>query len=185
MKEADRMIKQMELELTTGNSIDIKSKNSFQIYKKKIDDMKAKYFKIKENFTYTKKMEDMIIQNKTEEINNINNNNINNANESQAQLHVENNSLIASNSDDKLQRAKRSALEIENMSKNVMVDLEGQTQKLNSTNSKLSMMNGSLDNSSSIMTRMMNRENRNKALVGVFSVTLATFFIFVLCSKLG
>jgi len=83
----------------------------------------------------------------------------------------------------KLDRAKRSAIEIENISKNVMVDLESQTQKLHSTQLKIGNLNTSIDNSGNLITRIMNREHRNKAIIGVFSVTLVALFIMIMYTK--
>jgi TolA-binding protein len=100
----------------------------------------------------------------------------------QSQKLLEKEALVGK-SQEKLENAKRSALEIENTSKNVMIDLESQTQKLNNIQGKIVSLNGSIDSSSSIIARIMNREHRNKALIGMFSVTLVTLFIFILCSR--
>lgn len=174
------MLKQIDLELTTNTESkeyisDVTSKN----YKGRYDELKSKFFKIKENYIYTKKMEEMIISSKkdTEE----------SMNDSNLMLQIESKNMITSNSlisAEKLENAKRSALSIENMSKNVMIDLESQTHKLQSTNAKVVLLNSSLESSSNIILKMMNRENRNKAFVGLFSVTLLTFFLFILSSRI-
>jgi hypothetical protein len=180
-KEAERMLKQMDLEITTNSALDKnKTKNTYSGYKKKFDDYKSKYFKIKESYTYTKKMEEMINNSQNEsEINlNINSSQIG----LQTQQMYKNENLISKSSEN-LENAKRAALGIENVSKNVMIDLENQSQLLNSTNSKLVMLNKTIDNSRSIITKMMNRENRNKSIIAVFSVTLLTFFLFILSSR--
>lgn len=182
MKEAERMLKQMDLELTTNSNLDGKIKNSFTTYKKKYEDMKSKYFVTKENYTYTKKMEEMILTTQREAALDVNNS-INSETElthSQKLLEKE---VLVGKSGEKLERAKRSALEIENTSKNVMLDLESQTQKLNSAQLKINGLNTSLDTSGSIITRIMDREHRNKAIIGIFSVTLVTLFVLILCSR--
>ena len=174
------MLKQIDLELTTNTESkeyisDVASKN----YKGKYDELKSKFFKIKENYIYTKKMEEMIISSKKDSEESMNDSNL--------MLQIESKNMIASNSlisAEKLENAKRSALSIENMSKNVMIDLESQTHKLQSTNAKVVLLNGSLESSSNIILKMMNRENRNKAFVGLFSVTLLTFFLFILSSRI-
>lgn len=179
-KEAERMLKQIDLELTTNTESkeyisDVASKN----YKGRYDELKSKFFKIKENYIYTKKMEEMIISSKKDSEESMNDSNL--------MLQIESKNMIASNSlisAEKLEIAKRSALSIENMSKNVMIDLESQTHKLQSTNAKVVLLNSSLESSSNIILKMMNRENRNKAFVGLFSVTLLTFFLFILSSRI-
>lgn len=174
------MLKQIDLELTTNTESkeyisDVASKN----YKGRYDELKSKFFKIKENYIYTKKMEEMIISSKKDSEESMNDSNL--------MLQIESKNMIASNSlisAEKLEIAKRSALSIENMSKNVMIDLESQTHKLQSTNAKVVLLNSSLESSSNIILKMMNRENRNKAFVGLFSVTLLTFFLFILSSRI-
>lgn len=174
------MLKQIDLELTTNTESkeyisDVASKN----YKGRYDELKSKFFKIKENYIYTKKMEEMIISSKKDSEESMNDSNL--------MLQIESKNMIASNSlisAEKLEIAKRSALNIENMSKNVMIDLESQTHKLQSTNAKVVLLNSSLESSSNIILKMMNRENRNKAFVGLFSVTLLTFFLFILSSRI-
>ncbi len=124
-------------------------------------------------------MEEMIISSKKDSEESMNDSNL--------MLQIESKNMIASNSlisAEKLENAKRSALSIENMSKNVMIDLESQTHKLQSTNAKVVLLNSSLESSSNIILKMMNRENRNKAFVGLFSVTLLTFFLFILSSRI-
>jgi hypothetical protein len=176
------MLKQMDLELTTNSNIDNKEKNIYNMYKKKNDEMKSRYFKIKENYTYTKKMEEMILSTKQDssiEVDDtINSNNVS----IQVQKIIEKDNLI-SQTDEKIQRVKRAALEIENTCKNVMINLESQNQKLNSTHSKINGLNTSIENSGSILNKIINKEHRNKAIIGMFSVTLVTLFFLILCSR--
>jgi hypothetical protein len=176
------MLKQIDLELTTNpESQECKNNVASKNYKKKYDELKSKFFKMKENYIYTKKMEEMILssQNDSQE----------GLNDSATMLQMQSKNILdqeklVSNSAEKLENAKRSVLTVENMSKNVMIDLESQTQKIQSTNSKVVLMNNSIDSSNTIITKMMNRENRNKAIVGLFSVTLLTFFLFILSSRI-
>jgi ABC-type branched-subunit amino acid transport system substrate-binding protein len=176
------MLKQIDLELTTNpESQEYKNNVASKNYKKKYDELKSKFFKMKENYIYTKKMEEMILssQNDSQE----------GLNDSATMLQMQSKNILdqeklVSNSTEKIENAKRSVLTVENMSKNVMIDLESQTQKIQSTNAKVVLMNNSIDSSNTIITKMMNRENRNKAIVGLFSVTLLTFFLFILSSRI-
>ena len=171
------MLKQMDLEITTNSNLDKNnSKTTFTNYKKKYDDLKSKHFKIKENYTYTKKMEEMI-----------------NNSQREAAMDIENgllsqqilkNEEVVGKSAQKLDKAKRAVIEMENISKNVMTDLESQTQILSATQTKLMSLNTVIENSSSVIYKIINKENRNKALVGVFSVTILTLFLFILSSRL-
>jgi hypothetical protein len=175
LKEAERMLKHIDLEVTTNYQLDSgKMKGYSSEYKKKFEDFKSRFFKIKENFTYTKKMEEMILisQKEAEQENSV------------MQLKMQDGrDLLQSNMNEKLENAKRSALTIENTSKNIMFDLENQSHQLKITNLKVNNLNKSIESSNSVISKMLNRENRSKAVIGVFSVTLLTFFLFVLSSR--
>ena len=90
----------------------------------------------------------------------------------------------ANNTYEKLQNVKRTVLGLENVSKNVMFDLENQTQTLKSTQLKIGELNSNIDSSNYMISKMLTRENRNRALLGLLSVTLITFFLFILSSKI-
>ena len=176
LKEAERMLKQIDLEVTTNTSVEsTKVKGVYAAYKKRYEDFKSKYFKTKENFTYTKKMEEMILTSQSES----------ESDNSIMQLQTkEGTESLTSKIIEKLETAKRSALAIESTTNNVMFDLEHQSQQLKTTNLKVNNLNTSIEASNSIITKIMNRENRSKAVIGVFSVTLLTFFLFILSSRL-
>ncbi len=170
------MLKQIDLEVTTNTSVEsTKVKGVYAAYKKRYEDFKSKYFKTKENFTYTKKMEEMILTSQSES----------ESDNSIMQLQTkEGTESLTSKIIEKLETAKRSALAIESTTNNVMFDLEHQSQQLKTTNLKVNNLNTSIEASNSIITKIMNRENRSKAVIGVFSVTLLTFFLFILSSRL-
>ncbi len=176
LKEAERMLKQIDLEVTTSSQIDPSRMKGYSVeYKKKYDDFKSRFFKTKENFTYTKKMEEMIMNSQREaQLEN-----------SALQLKVQEASeMLQTNMNEKLENVKRSAIAIENTSKNIMFDLENQSQQLKNTNLKVNNLNRSIESSNSMISKMLNRENRSKAVIGLFSVTLLTFFLFILSSRI-
>ncbi len=168
----------MDLELMTNTSIEInKARRNYQNFKNKFEDFKSKFFKAKEEYTYSKKMEEMKETTRREEETSMSHFN--------SEL-VQKKSLITvemSRTDNKIQNALRSAVEAESISKNVMVDLENQTLQIKNTKIQVGELNKSLETSGNIITRIMNRENRNKAIIGVFSVTLLSIFILMLFSK--
>ena len=169
------MLKQMDLELTTNSNLEKNQANVFLSYKKKYEDSKSKYFIIKENYTYTKKMDEMILTTEMQHVDET-------KSEMANQTLLEQEKLLYVSSD-KLQRVRRSAMEIENISKNIMVDLEGQTQQMNSTKNKISIINSTIDSSTSLINKIMNREHRNKAIVGLFSLTLVALFVMILYTR--
>ncbi len=177
------MLKQMDLELTTNSAIErSKGGKSFQFYKKKLEEFKNKFFNSKEDYTYTKKMDEMRINQR--ESDNKNDTSIHSEMELKQSQKIAEMQELDLKSSQKLGNAIRTAIEAENISKNVMVDLESQTNQLKSTAVKVVQLNGALENSGSVITRIISRENRNKTLLGIFSITLLSIFILMLFSRI-
>lgn len=173
----------MDLELTTNSAIErAKGGKSFQFYKKKFEEFKSKFFKSKEDYTYTKKMEEMRIINQRESDNKTDTS-INSEMELKQRQKISQMEELEVKSNQKLGNIIRTALEAENISKNVMIDLESQSNQLKSTHVKVVQLNGSVENSGNVITRIMSRENRNKTLLGIFSVTMLSIFILMLFSR--
>jgi hypothetical protein len=166
IKEAERMLKQMDLEI----AINVKDKQDglkiFNTYKKRLDDSKSTYFKAKEDYIYTVKMKELMVTNETDRCS---------TSETQP---FEPKSLITT-SNDNLKLAKKTCMEIEQTSKVIMKDLEKQTGDMKAIGSKVGEMNGELNSSNKLIGRMMSRENRKKTFVGVFSVTLLCLFVLI------
>ena len=87
----------------------------------------------------------------------------------------------------KLQLATRSTIEMEDMTGNILGNLNNQTNQMKSVNSKLGLMTNDIDASSGILTRMIGRENRDKRiiiLVGIFlSICIISLLIYKLINK--
>ncbi len=177
------MLKQMDLELTTNTAIERgKGGKSFQFYKKKYDDFKSRFFKSKEDYTYTKKIEELKIINQKEQEYKIDTSVNSEVELKQSQKLAEMEELEVK-STHKLGNIIRTALEAENVGKSVMIDLERQTEQLKSTSVKVVQMNGALEKSGSLLTSIINRENRSKTILGIFSITLLSIFILMLFSR--
>jgi len=186
LKEADRMLRQMDLELTTNNTIDISTKTVFkknyQLYKNKYDTFKKTFFQEKEKFSYTKKKEDMLIKEKINQ--EIENSKLyNNSDKSQMQLMFENERTIEK-SKDKLHMAKINAMQIENMSKKLTIDLESQSNQMKSTQLKMQDLNQNIDSSNALISKMFDRENRNKLIFATFSIVLLSVIFWIFNSRI-
>lgn len=170
------MLKQINLEISTNSFNNNESKSFYTLSKKKYDEFKNSFFKTKENYTYTKKMQEMILNSKREsEI----------ADDSKFEYKIiEKNLNYKDELNEKLQTAKRSVVSIENMSKNIAFDMENQSHQMKKINFDLQDYNRRLESSNSVITKILNRENRNKILVVLFSVTLITFFLFILNKRI-
>ena len=126
---------------------------------------------IQENYI-TKKSKEALYINSEENQNNIQNKKL-----------IENEEMAWSQHQ-KLENAKRNVIEIDNVGVNIMKDLEHQTGKMTDISNKLGGMNVEIDQSSSLLTRMMNRENRNKTIVIFFSILVVISFLIILLVKL-
>ena len=72
---------------------------------------------------------------------------------------------------------------MEGVSKEDMRDLERQTGQLKNINNKVHELNDELDHSNSIMSRIMKKENRNKVMIGVFSIAILLIFGLIMYFK--
>ena len=86
---------------------------------------------------------------------------------------------------EKLEGAKRSVIEMEGISHGIMRDLDHHTGKIRIITGGLGEMGGELEQSNSIMGRILKRENRNKVIIGVFSVIVILAFILIIYFKLA
>ena len=82
-----------------------------------------------------------------------------------------------------LENAKRMTLEMEQSSIGIMRGLEENNQKLGDVNNKVISLNGELDDSNGIMTRILKKENRNKLVIAGFCIVLTVAFIAIIYYK--
>ena len=88
------------------------------------------------------------------------------------------------NSFNKLQHATRSTIEMENMSGNILTDLNNQTGQMKGVSSKIGLINEDMDSSNNILTKMNNRQGRDKRIIIFFSLFLILAFIGILSYKI-
>lgn len=95
------------------------------------------------------------------------------------------NEELAYRQHEKLEGAKRQALEMEGISNGIKRDLHGQTEQLRRIHGSLGDMNQEIDQSGTIMARILKRENRNKVIIGLFSIIAIIVFIVIIYLKLA
>ena len=87
----------------------------------------------------------------------------------------------------KLQLATRSTIEMENMTGNILGNLNNQSNQMKGVTNKLGLMNSDIDSSSGILTKMIGRGNRDKKiiiLVGLFlCVCIVTLLLYKIINK--
>ena len=84
----------------------------------------------------------------------------------------------------KLQLATRSTIEMENMTGNILGNLNNQTNQMKGVTSKLGYMNNDIDTSSGILSKMIGRENRDKKIIILFGLFLSLCIAGLLIYKL-
>lgn len=85
---------------------------------------------------------------------------------------------------DKLEKAKRSAVEVESVSVEVMRQLDNQTNQMKIIESKVNNMNNNIDESDSLLNKIMRMENRNKLIVTIFFTLIILVILSLLFFKL-
>ena len=90
---------------------------------------------------------------------------------------------IRINSFNKLQQATRSTIEMENMSGNILGDLNNQTSQMKGVSSKIGFINNDIDSSNNILSKMFSRQSRDKKIIIFFGLLLFLIFFGTLTYK--
>ena len=158
IKETEKTIKDYNIHLTISDNNN--SKFNIKEVQNKIHNLKKKYKKLKEKFD---KM-------KTNENNRFNDD--------------ETSESLSFNSFHKLQLATRSTIEMENMSGNILGNLNSQTTQMKGVNSKIGNINVDIDSSNNILNKMFNRQNKDKKMIIIFAVILVFILVSVLAYRI-
>jgi len=124
---------------------------------RKLTDSKKRWKKLKEKLKLLKKINDKNSNNEMEE--------------------EDNSQSIRLKSFNKLQQATRSTIEMENMSGNILGDLNNQSNQMKNVSSKIGFMNDDIDSSNNILNKMFSRQNRDKKLIIILGVILLLAFV--------
>ena len=84
----------------------------------------------------------------------------------------------------KMNNAIRTTADIDNMSKNILTNLEGQTTGMKNTSNKILVMNGNLDESKNNLDEMLNKKNKDKEVIIFTGAVLSFILIFMFLLKL-
>ena len=132
--------------------------------------MKKRFNKLQENYINKKSHDALILC--SEENNNV----------CQNKKLIENEELAWSQHE-KLENVKRKIIEMDNVGIEIMNDLEHQSGIMKGVSSKLNDMNVNIENSNSLINRMIRRENRNKMIIVILAVLIIFSFLIILCVK--
>lgn len=85
---------------------------------------------------------------------------------------------------EKLDKATNNILDIESRGTIVSKELKNHTETMLRVNNNLEDMNGELGSSSNLIKKMLRREQRNKLIIVIFSITLIIIFLTILTMRL-
>ena len=88
------------------------------------------------------------------------------------------------NSFNKIQLASRSTIEMEDMSGNILGDLNNQSSQMKNVSSKIGLINEDLDTSNNILIKMFSRQSRDKKIIIIFGLILLIAFLGTLTYKI-
>ena len=159
ISNTEKKVKDYNIYIVMNNN-DQKKTNTLQ---RQLTDSKKRWKKLKEKIKTLKKNNTMIPLNAEEE---------------------DNSASIRFNSFNKLQQATRSTIEMENMSGNILGDLNNQSNQMKNVSSKIGLINEDIDSSNNILTKMFNRQSRDKKIIIIFGLILLFAFIGTLAYKI-
>jgi len=160
IEETEKEIKAYNIEETTIDSIKNKNFNSknctkkLENYKKQFLELEAKLKKINEDDIEKIDQDD----------------------ERAKSIHY--------NSFKKIQYATRATIEMENMSGNILNNLNNQSSQMKGVTNKINLTNNDLDTSSGIVTKMIGNVNRDKRIIIIFGLILSIIIIGLFIYKL-
>ena len=73
---------------------------------------------------------------------------------------------------------------MENMSGNILGDLNNQTNQMKGVSSKIGLINDDIDTSNSILGKMFRRQGRDKRIMCIFGLILILIFLGTLTYKI-
>jgi predicted RNase H-like nuclease (RuvC/YqgF family) len=132
---------------------------------RKLTDSKRRWKKLREKLKLLKK----------------NNHNLNSINQ---ETDEETSQSIRFNSFNKLQQATRSTIEMENMSGNILGDLNNQSSQMKNVSSKIGLINDDIDSSNTVLNKMFSRQSRDKKIIIIFGLILMLIFLGTLTYKI-
>lgn len=166
--EAKRIIKQIDVEISSNTTtISQSEKIKYRNYANEIDKLNKKYLKVQER--YIKRKNNDILSFDGIEVS---------ANKKAQKMN-----LLENEQNDSIEEIKRKTYDIENTGKNIMTNLNTQNDQMRSVRDNIKGLNGEIDESNGIISRMLRRENRNQLIIIIFSVILVIIFILIVMYK--
>lgn len=169
MKEAQRIIRQMELEINSkNNEVPKDLKTRYNNYKNQIDEYNVKYSKIQE----------LYIQNKNQNSLAFDFTDIDSSKKIQKESLIDNEGGLYG-MHNTLDEIQREAYRIEDMGNNMRYQFEIQGDQMKNIRDNIFDLNNHINHSNKLINNMLKRENRNKCILIVFCV-VGFFILFII-----
>ena len=164
ISKLEKTIKDYNIYINLNNKNDQSKTKEIQ---KKLSENKKKFKKLKEKLKAFKK-----------------NNNNNQNQDSIDDIDDDTSQSMKYNTFHKLQLATRTSIEMENMSGNILGDLNNQTNQMKGVSSKIGLINDDIDTSNTILGKMFRRQGRDKKIIIICGITLMLIFLGTLAYKI-
>ena len=177
-KELNSIVEQMSDEISKLEKT-IKDYNIYSNLNNKNDQSKTKEIqkKLSENKKKFKKLKEKLKAFKK-------NNNNQNQDSINDDIDDDTSQSMKYNTFHKLQLATRTSIEMENMSGNILGDLNNQTNQMKGVSSKIGLINDDIDTSNTILGKMFRRQGRDKKIIIICGITLMLIFLGTLAYKI-
>ena len=160
MKEAQRIIRQMELEINSKNiEVPKELKTRYDNYKNEIDEYNSEYSKIQEIYIYNKNLNSMAFDITD----------IDSSKKIQKMSLIDNEGGLYG-AHNALDEMEREAYRIEDMGNNMKYQFELQGDQMKNIRENIFDINKHITNSNKLISTMLKRENRNKCILIVLCV---------------
>ena len=73
---------------------------------------------------------------------------------------------------------------MENMSGNILGDLNNQSSQMKNVSSKIGLINDDIDSSNTVLNKMFSRQSRDKKIIIIFGLILMLIFLGTLTYKI-
>ena len=167
LKESKRLIKQMNLEISSlknSNKFEKEIENKFTNYQTTIENYSQEIYRIQNNFNNNSKT--------------FNSNIMLEGNDSESNRQLQKMGLIENEDGFIIDEMQREAYKIEDIGKNINYNLNQQGEQMQSIRNNIIDLNKDIDQSNTLINRLLKRENRNRCIVYLI-IIIAIVLLFI------
>ena len=167
LKESKRLIKQMNLEISSLKNLkkfEKEIENKFKNYQTTIENYSQEIYRIQNNFNNNSKT--------------FNSNIMLEGNDSESNRQLQKMGLIENEDGFIIDEMQREAYKIEDIGKNINYNLNQQGEQMQSIRNNIIDLNKDIDQSNTLINKLLKRENRNRCIVYLI-IIIAIVLLFI------